>query len=109
MPSKELIEKVARAIFETWRDENKSDATWEELLSMQRRDGYMEGKKIYDLASKEAKAAISTILDALQEPTEGMILSYEEYMNETKIFSRPHGAHVWRALLNASPLGEQSE
>ena len=93
MASKELIEKVARHI--------RVHITGDEY-SMS-----------CGLSIEDARAAsmelLADILAALQEPTEGMILSYEEYMNETKTFSRPHGAHVWRAMLNASPLGEQSE
>jgi len=108
MASKELIAFMARAIFEAWRDENKSDATWDELLSMQARDGYMDGKKIYALAFKEAQAAISTILAALQEPTEGMEKAHDmAHARAEPIFANT--ADVWRAMLNASQLGEQSE
>lgn len=64
-----MVERVARAIFETWAADGNSDATWEELLLMQTKDGYAEGKKIYGLALKEARAAI----DAMYEPTDAMI------------------------------------
>ncbi|WP_273772894.1 hypothetical protein [Brucella intermedia] len=54
MPSKELIENVARAI---------ADADMED---------YMKSTALYDA---KAQAAISTIRAVLQEPTEGVLLA----------------------------------
>lgn len=62
-----------------------------------------------DYIRPQAEAAISTILATLQEPTDAAVTAYEDVMNKTRITSRPHGANVWRAMLAASALGEQSE
>lgn len=99
----ELIEKVARALCEAQGGE------W--------RSGTMETINLKDLASPHqydldqlnnryrfmAQAAISTILTALQEPTEGMI----EAGAGPAVFQG--AAHCWRAMLAASALGEQAE
>lgn len=95
MASKELT-NAAKAIYES---RNGAGRTPWSQLPWSHKVPYLD----------DAEAARKSFFAALQEPTEGMALSYEEYMNETKTFSRPHGAHVWRAMLNASPLGEQSE
>jgi hypothetical protein len=65
----EMIERVARAIFETWAADGNSDVTWAELLKMRDGDGYQEGKRMYALAIKEARAAI----EAMREPTKPMV------------------------------------
>ena len=53
------------------------------------------------ITKKQAQAAISTILAALQEPTEGMTANgYVHCYNP---------ARTWSAMLAASALGEQSE
>ncbi|KAB2693360.1 hypothetical protein [Brucella intermedia] len=80
MPSKELIEKVARAIM---HDENT----------------YRVGGEEY--CETVARIAISTVLAALQEPTEGMLDACEENWY--------YGGVLWKPMLAASPLGEQSE
>ncbi len=84
MPSKELIEKVARALY-------RSD------------HGNEFGFHLKDVAkvySSNAEAAVSTILAALQEPTGEMHSEGRTTVNYRD---------AWRAMLNASPLGEQSE
>ncbi len=53
----------------------------------------------------DAEAARKSFLTALQEPTEGMIKSGQSFYNGTK----PFQIKLWLAMLNASPLGEQSE
>ena len=55
---------------------------------------------------KYAEAAISTILAALQEPTEEMCRAGR---NETIGVGHFYASDIWQAMLNASPLGEQSE
>lgn len=79
MPSKELIEKVARAIM---HDENT----------------YRVGGEEY--CETVARIAIATIRAALQEPTEEMFEKGKEQYS---------AYYVWQSMLNASPLGEQSE
>jgi len=82
MASKELIALVAEAIIENPPIETMTDD--EIILDW----------------SPTAKAAISTILAALQEPTEAM---------EQAALDAGNDECIWRAMLNASPLGEQSE
>lgn len=53
-----------------------------------------------------AEAALSTILAALQEPTEEMCRAGR---NETIGVGHIYASDIWRAMLNASSLGEQSE
>ncbi len=80
MASKELIEKVARDLA---------------LLN----DGTEEAWESYHA---DAQKACSTILAALQEPTPAMQL----------VVSANWGRRTWaeyQQVLNASPLGEQSE
>lgn len=55
------------------------------------------------------RATAATILAALQEQTDAIVTAYEDFMNKAGITSRPHGAKVFRAMLAASALGEQSE
>ncbi|WP_368649661.1 hypothetical protein [Brucella intermedia] len=89
MPSKELIEKVARAIIENPPKINRLKDM--EALSF---------SKVVD-HTPTAEAAISTILAALQEPTEVMTANgYVHCYNPDR---------TWRAMLAASALGEQSE
>ncbi len=63
-----MIERVARAIYETWKAAGSTTVTWEELLQMQEEDGYLAANKMYALALAEARAA----LEAMKEPTEAM-------------------------------------
>lgn len=68
------------------------------------------------ITKKQAQAAISTILAALQEPNanqeqSGMreIMGGTGYVNH-EIYIDPEAPwHTWRAMLAASALGEQSE
>ncbi|KAB2712837.1 hypothetical protein F9K88_07725 [Brucella intermedia] len=79
MPSKELIEKVARAIM---HDENT----------------YRVGGEEY--CETVARIAIATIRAALQEPTEIMLQAY---------WDGSEASDSWGLMLAASVLGEQSE
>ena len=56
-----------------------------------------------DYIRPQAEAAISTILAAIQEPTQPMVQSVKHDL------AWYHAAETWRAMLNASALGEQSE
>jgi len=85
MVSKELIEKVAQEICKGLCGES-----WEGVYP-HRIDSYRNS----------AKAAISTILAALQEPTEGM--------RERGLWYSDDPEKAWRAMLSRSPLGEQRE
>ena len=52
---------------------------------------------------------LSIILDALKEPTEGMIDAYFNRCRELGFTSHVNATAAWSALLAASALGEQSE
>ncbi|WP_247997716.1 hypothetical protein [Brucella tritici] len=92
MPSKELIAKVAEAIIDNPPNETMTD------------------DEIVIDWSPTAKAALSTILAALQEPTEGMIeAGCDQYDFGDQITQGEILAKEWRAMLAASALGEQSE
>lgn len=83
MASKEIIETVALAIVSSLYNDP--------FTERQMVDGRIE-----------AEAAISVILSALQCPTEGMFVAADGL----DVYGL---GFVWRAMLNSSPLGEQSE
>lgn len=85
MTHEELIEKVARDICQS----DMIDDIFDEMSSSQ---------KVQYLFS--AKAAISTILSALQEPTEEMMKT----VGATSIQRL-----VWQAMLSASPLAPKEK
>lgn len=112
MPSKEhlaLVEKVAKAIngpFHTVPEgslftlDQLRDVRWQQINGAER-----------NLCLASAQAAISTILAALQEPTEGMIAAVlkhygTDFDNE---FAVDNIVDDWSKMLAASALGEQSE
>ena len=85
MASKELIEKVEQII---WRDRAR-----------------VIPSKSTDLANE----ILAIILAALQEPTEAMLCAAAwELENPKSHESRDHIKAILAAMLNASPLGEQS-
>ncbi|WP_247997036.1 hypothetical protein [Brucella tritici] len=100
MPSKELIEKVAKAINGPFHPvpegspytlDQLRDIQWMQINAVERK-----------LCLASAQAAISTILAALQEPTPAMQL----------VVSANWGRRTWaeyQQVLAASALGEQSE
>lgn len=98
MASKELIEKVARA-----------------MLDAERKSMDLPHRVFHTPADRESvapmvQAAISTILAALQEPTEEMRLAAAWDMdNPRSIGSEERMNAIIVAAINASPLGEQSE
>ncbi len=111
MASKELIEKVAREL--CLSDGMNPD---QEVIAGQAA-GYENFGPLYQSAERsqntcanrnyieDARIAISTILAALQEPTEGM-----EFAVDPDDCPTPDAAvYTWRKMLNASPLGDQSE
>ncbi len=104
MPSKELIEKVAKAINGPFHPvpegspytlDQLRDNQWMQVNAVERK-----------LCLAGAEAAMSTILAALQEPTEGMCKAGR---NETIGVGHFYASDIWRAMLAASALGEQSE
>jgi hypothetical protein len=64
----EMVERVAKAIFDAWAQAEGAETTWEELVEAQGKDGYAHSKKHYKMAVDEARAAISVMM----EPTDDM-------------------------------------
>lgn len=100
MTHDELIKKVAKAINGPFRPlpegsphtlEQLRDIRWTQINGRER-----------NLCLASAKAAISTIYAALQEPTEEMRQAYQDAN------CWPNEETIWRAMLNASALREQS-
>lgn len=101
MANKELIEKVAKAINGPFRPvpegslftlDQLRDVRWQQINGAER-----------NLCLASAQAAISTILAALQEPTEVMIDANLSNSSSIDI------VEDWKAMLAKSALGEQSE
>ncbi len=91
------VEEVARAIFETWAADGETEASWDDLLKMQTKDGYQAGKNIYALALKEARAAIK----AMRDLNDAMLKEAEQcgvYMPDFK--------EAWPNVIDAA-LGEE--
>lgn len=63
------------------------------------------------ITKRQAEAALSTILAALQDPTEAVLKAGHETIYEGDYdASMDFALHpTWCAMLAASPLGEQSE
>lgn len=108
MPSKELIEKVAKAINGPFHPvpegslftlDQLRDVRWQQINGAER-----------NLCLASAQAAISTILTALQEPTEGMLdASCDAWSVIADPDTRENMDMEWRAMLAASALGEKSD
>lgn len=91
----EMVERVAKSIYETWANIEGSDVTWEELAERNAMDGYPNAKKWYAMAHLEARAAIQ----AMCEPTEAMNANMVEALND---YADPWA--VWQAGLAAALL-----
>ncbi|MGI8390493.1 hypothetical protein [Brucella anthropi] len=101
MPSKELTNAVILAITNAER-EGINLPPLDHMDQMLLNDA--------DYIRPQAQAAISTILAALQEPTEEMIeAGCDQYDFGDQITQGEILAKEWRAMLAASALGEQSE
>lgn len=112
MASKELIEKVAKSINGPFHPvpegspytlDQLRDIQWMQVNAVERK-----------LCLAGAEAAISTILAALQEPTEAMREVGMEAIDDNweRGIMRPSANSpitCWRAMLAASALGEQGE
>ncbi|KAB2675878.1 hypothetical protein F9K85_13280 [Brucella tritici] len=99
MASKELIEKVAREIAKS-RGRDPEECVFGSGSTIH---GFTCHQKAWEREIIAAKSAISTILAALQEPTEGMRQAYRDAN------CWPNEETIWRAMLAASALGEQAE
>lgn len=114
MAENDIVEKVARAIYEAFCEAEGIDATWEELRRMNAADGYATAKKWHRLAFVEARAAI----EALRDPTEAMIVAgaeaivmvegrpdppyYEDYEPDVQEYYREQAAEAIGAAIDAA-------
>ena len=109
MASKELIEKVAKSINGPFHPvpegspytlDQLRDIRWMQVNSVERK-----------LCLAGAEAAISTILAAIQEPTEGMRRAAYTFQDDLALRDGdvPTFDDYWHIGLAASALGEQSE
>lgn len=106
MASKELIEKVAREVAKS-RVRDPEECVFGSGSTIH---GFTCHQKAWEREFVAAQAAISTILAALQDPTEAMLCAAAwELENPKSHESRDHIKAILAAMLNASPLGEQSE
>ena len=96
MPSKELIEQVAKELERN--DCREYGWTYEQFDIWWHHDPL---NRNHHRQTLRAQAAISTILAALQEPTERMRKRGLWYSDDPE--------KAWSAMLARSPLGEQSE
>ena len=99
MPSKELVSAVAKAIYE--KRNGRGCKPWS-YQTMSHQQPYLD----------DAQAALSTILAALQEPTEGMLKEAHKAEDESAVHnygSLPSATDYWDFMLAASALGEQRE
>lgn len=86
MASKELFAQVEQII---WRD---------------------RARVIPSRSTDLANEMLNAILAALQDPTEASLeagYAWDEHVSSTETHPRNRG--LWRAMLNASPLGEKAE
>lgn len=79
----EMIDRVAKAIFETWAEAEGSETTWDALVQMQSMDGYANSKKHYKMAFDEARAAI----EAMREPSADLLRAAK--LAEYEHFAKP--------------------
>lgn len=63
----DMVERVARAIFEAWAAEESAASTWGDVCQ-RAKDGYPHAQKWHRMAISEARAAI----EAMREPTAEM-------------------------------------
>ena len=101
MPSKELIEKVARKIAKS-RGRDPEECVFGSGSSIH---GFTCHQKAWEREVVAAQSAISTILAEIAEADIAMINTAEAYAYRG---SKGYTG-LWRAMLAASALGEQSE
>ncbi len=94
MIADELVEAVARALYEAWRDGlimKESTRPWDHLY-----DEEKNGQR------REARAAIRAVHAAMREPSDDAAWEGAGYAHgDTR-----RAKDVWRAMLAASPLAE---
>lgn len=97
----EMIERVARAIYDAYRLALNADATWDEVCAMAARPEYPNARQWHALGLAEARAAIR----AMREPTVDMeIAGAEQWMCEAAAEDRS-GVN-WRAMIDFALLDD---
>ncbi|CAB4157033.1 hypothetical protein UFOVP747_38 [uncultured Caudovirales phage] len=95
MTPAELVEKVARAM---WEAEGPHVYTWELTQA--------ETRAVFRL---KARAAIATIAEALRVPSDRMILRGVDEWHRTERLLDDQARDVWTEMLAASPLGKEDK
>jgi len=90
----EMVERVARAIFEAWATEESAASTWDDVCQ-RAKDGYPHAIKWHRMAISEARAAI----EAMRKPNEDM---YEAAWNAEVSCSYTESAYAWSAMIDAA-------
>lgn len=92
----DIVERVARAIFEAWAAEESAASTWDDVCQ-RAKDGYPHAQKWHRMAISEARAAI----EAMREPTPKMVEAH--YMAHARAETVMADAQsVWNAMIDAA-------
>lgn len=90
----EMVERVARAIYETWARNRSVTEPWDEVRRL--------GHSIAEEAMSEARAAI----EAMREPTDEQRNAYYELSHRTETMSDAHWERAIDAILSTDPNTE---
>lgn len=96
MTPEDLVEKVALAMREAWRDREelrRVTLEWPDI-GPEEREAYMA----------DARAALRVVREALAEPTQEMQVAGGNALGGW-VAPALHADDAWRAMLDASPLG----
>lgn len=100
LPSREdIIECMARAI---WEADGNKGATWDELLILKSKDGYLVAKTTFKITMEQAEAALNALLDSL--PADGSF-TIPDMDAEGNVYGSPRvfsgkNAEYYKELLN---------
>lgn len=94
-----MVEKVARALFQTWGAFEGTDMTWEEVKDAHdRREEFPKLAKIHDLALIEARAAI----EEMRVPTKAMVEAGTEARWRSAVRDANSIREIWNAGIDAA-------
>lgn len=102
----DMVERVAKAIFQAWAEGEGSDATWDEIVRVKDDPDFPKLQKLYRLAMAEARAAIAI----MREPTVDMkiagldaVFGGVDAVPDGPIeIQSDTGAVVWRYMIDAA-------
>ena len=102
-----MIERVARAIYETWAQEKGAEADWPlvcEAVATTNEQEFPALHETYSLAINEARAAI----EAMREPTDAMVDAGFDAGDDTVqgYSENADPQDTWQAMIDAA-LNEQ--